>query len=72
MPLMRVPVDKGWHFKQETKLGEGAATSFLPVAQFPTVSHIDLLHHNLIADPYIDTNELLSLCKHISQQFFGN
>ena len=37
------------------------AANFLPVAQFPTVAHIDLLHHKLIPDPYIDDNEIKCL-----------
>ncbi len=61
MKLQRIPINKNWEFKQETKLGNGAASSYLPVAQFPTVAHIDLLHHGLIPDPYIDTNELACL-----------
>jgi beta-mannosidase len=54
-------VSKNWEFKQETSLNNGTPTSFLPVSQFPTVAHIDLLHHKLIPDPYIDTNELACL-----------
>jgi beta-mannosidase len=37
------------------------ATSYLPVSQFATVAHPDLLHHGLIEDPYVDTNEMDSL-----------
>ncbi|CZR61080.1 related to beta-mannosidase [Phialocephala subalpina] len=58
MPLQRIPITKNWTFKQSTTLNNSTASSFLPVAQFPTVAHIDLLHHGLIPDPYIDTNEL--------------
>lgn len=50
-------LDKGWEFKQASALNNACASSFLPVAQFPTVAHIDLLHHGLIPDPYIDDNE---------------
>lgn len=57
MQLTRTAVDRGWEFKQRSALNNSAASSFLPVAQFPTVAHIDLLHHNLIPDPYIDDNE---------------
>ncbi|KAF8867298.1 glycoside hydrolase family 2 protein [Acephala macrosclerotiorum] len=60
-PLQRIPVDKNWTFKQTTTLNSSCATTYLPVAQFPTVAHIDLLHHGLIPDPYIDTNELACL-----------
>lgn len=58
MPLTRIPITENWWFKQETSLHNHTAKEFLPVAQFPTVAHIDLLHHRLIPDPYIDTNEL--------------
>jgi beta-mannosidase len=61
MGLKRTPINTGWQFKQTTSLNNGAASSFLPVAQFPTVAHIDLLHHGLIKDPYIDCNELETL-----------
>lgn len=60
--LKRTRLNEGWQFKQTTSLGEGAASSsYLPVSQFPTVAHIDLLHHGLIKDPYIDCNELGTL-----------
>ncbi|CAK7217551.1 hypothetical protein SCUCBS95973_003193 [Sporothrix curviconia] len=60
--LKRLPVDQGWHFKQASQLNNGTASaSFLPVGQFPTVAHIDLLHHQLIPDPYIDDNETKTL-----------
>lgn len=58
MPVKRVSLDKGWEFKQATDLNNGTAKDYLPVSQFPTVAHLDLLHHKLIPDPYIDTNEL--------------
>ena len=55
--LKRIEVIQGWKFKQASSLNNSTAASFLPVAQFPTVAHIDLLHHELIPDPYIDSNE---------------
>lgn len=55
--LTRIEVNQGWEFKQASSLNNSTASSFLPVAQFPTVAHIDLLHHELIPDPYIDSNE---------------
>lgn len=61
MALSRKALDKGWQFKQATSLNNGTASEFLPVAQFPTVSYIDLLHHKLIPDPYVDMNELDTL-----------
>lgn len=48
------PVDQDWEFKQADK----DDSSFLPVAQFPTMIHLDLLAHKLIADPNIGKNEL--------------
>jgi beta-mannosidase len=61
MERRRTPLNTGWQFKQTTSLNGGTASSYLPVAQFPTVAHIDLLHHGLIKDPYIDCNELETL-----------
>ncbi|KAJ5604693.1 hypothetical protein N7510_009847 [Penicillium lagena] len=55
--LKRIEITQGWKFKQASSLNNSTASSFLPVAQFPTVAHIDLLHHELIPDPYIDSNE---------------
>lgn len=49
-----IPVDKNWEFKQ---VNDNDA-KFLPVAQFPTNVHLDLLHHGLIPDPYVGKNEL--------------
>lgn len=49
-----VPVDKNWEFKQLDK--ENA--EFLPVSQFPTNVHLDLIHHKIIPDPFIGKNEL--------------
>ncbi|KAI9899249.1 hypothetical protein N3K66_005710 [Trichothecium roseum] len=48
------PIDENWQFK-ESKQDDG---SYLPVSQFPTNVHLDLLHHKLIPDPYIGKNEL--------------
>lgn len=59
--LKRIAIDHGWEFKQTSNLNNSTASSFLPVAQFPTVAHIDLLHHGLIPDPYIDDNEIKCL-----------
>lgn len=46
------PLDQGWLFKQ----ADDPSSGFLPVAQFPTNVHLDLLHHNLILDPNIGKN----------------
>ncbi|GAB1309978.1 Beta-mannosidase B [Madurella fahalii] len=53
-PRVVIPVDKNWQFKQADK--EDA--KFLPVSQFPTNVHLDLMHHGLIPDPFIGKNEL--------------
>lgn len=53
-PRTVIPVDKHWEFRQADK----EHSKFLPVAQFPTNVHLDLLHHGLIPDPFIGKNEL--------------
>lgn len=55
--LRRIPLDKDWRVKQSSNI-KPIATSYIPVAQFPTVVHLDLLANNLIPDPYIGTNEV--------------
>jgi beta-mannosidase len=57
----RIPLSQNWTFHQTTALNDACASSPLPVSQFPTVAHLDLLHHALIPDPSIDTNELSCL-----------
>lgn len=47
------PIDKGWTFKQ----ADDESFEFLPVAQFPTNVHLDLIHHKIIPDPFIGKNE---------------
>lgn len=47
------PIDQGWSFKQ----ADDDSSDYLPVAQFPTNVHLDLLHHGLIPDPNIGKNE---------------
>ncbi|OAA55499.1 Glycoside hydrolase, subgroup, catalytic core [Niveomyces insectorum RCEF 264] len=42
-----------WVFKKASE----PDTAFLPVAQFPTNIHLDLLHHGQIPDPFKDANE---------------
>lgn len=56
-PIMASPrsiaaLCSNWEFKRADK------GDFRPVAQFPTNVHLDLLHHDLIADPFFDKNEL--------------
>ncbi|KAI5859639.1 glycoside hydrolase family 2 protein [Durotheca rogersii] len=53
-PRTVVPIDKNWEFKQAGK----EDSNFLPVAQFPTNVHLDLLANKLIPDPFIGKNEL--------------
>lgn len=53
-PRQVVAIDKKWQFKQ----ADCEDAHFLPVAQFPTNVHLDLMHHGLIPDPYIGKNEL--------------
>lgn len=48
------PIDKNWEFRQADK----DDSKFLPVGQFPTNVHLDLLHHKIIPDPFIGKNEL--------------
>ncbi|KAI5467514.1 family 2 glycosyl hydrolase [Mariannaea sp. PMI_226] len=47
-------LDKNWHFKQASH----DDASYLPVAQFPTNVHLDLMHHKKIPDAFIGKNEL--------------
>ncbi|KAH8905861.1 glycoside hydrolase family 2 protein [Coniochaeta sp. PMI_546] len=53
-PRTVIAVDKNWEFRQ----GDKDDSKFLPVGQFPTNVHLDLLHHGLIPDPFIGKNEL--------------
>lgn len=53
-PRIVIPIDKNWEFKQADKKD----SKYLPVGQFPTNVHLDLLSHKLIPDPYIGKNEL--------------
>ncbi|KAK1547823.1 glycosyl hydrolase family 2 [Colletotrichum paranaense] len=49
-----IPIDKNWQFKQAGK----EDSELLAVSQFPTNVHLDLIHHNVIPDPFIGKNEL--------------
>lgn len=49
-----IELHEGWTFKQ----AGDAKAEFLPVAQFPTNVHLDLLANGLIPDPYHGKNEL--------------
>ena len=51
-------ITSGWRFKQLGAVGVPEWTDgFLPVSQFPTNIHLDLMKHKKIPDPYIGTNE---------------
>jgi len=54
--MKQVKIGK-WEFKQESELND-VARSYLPARSGTTVSWLDLLEHELIPDPFIDTNEL--------------
>ncbi|CAG9978429.1 unnamed protein product [Clonostachys byssicola] len=43
----------GWKFRQTDQ----SADELLPVSRFPTNIHLDLMHHNIIPDPFVGTNE---------------
>ena len=48
-----IPINTGWTFKQADKKD----SKFLPVAQFPTHVHLDLIANKIIEDPLIGKNE---------------
>lgn len=48
-----IPIDSNWEFKQ----ADCKDSKYLPVAQFPTNVHLDLMHNKLIPDPFIGKNE---------------
>jgi beta-mannosidase len=48
------PIDKNWTFKQADR----EDSKYLPVAQFPTNVHLDLIANGLISDPFMGKNEL--------------
>ena len=47
------PINKHWTFKQ----ADSKDSKFLPVAQFPTNVHLDLIANGIIADPFVGKNE---------------
>lgn len=51
---LAIPIDQGWTFKQ----ADNNDSKFLPVAQFPTNVHLDLIANGIIPDPFIGKNEL--------------
>lgn len=54
VPRTVIPIDKNWQFKQADKEG---GDEYRAVSQFPTNVHLDLMHHDLIPDPFIGKNE---------------
>ncbi|KFY02058.1 hypothetical protein O988_02383 [Pseudogymnoascus sp. VKM F-3808] len=50
-PHSRQLLEKGWSFRQAN-----SEEPFRPVLQFPTVTHLDLMHHGLIPDPRKNLN----------------
>lgn len=48
-----IPINEQWTFKQ----GDNKDSKFLPVAQFPTNVHLDLIANKIIEDPFIGKNE---------------
>lgn len=54
----RMNIEAGWEFKQVGAIGvPDQLQEFLPVAQFPTNVHLDLMAHKKIPDPFIALNE---------------
>lgn len=51
-------LNQNWLFKQADSKPNSKTSNYLPVAQFPTNVHLDLLANDLIPDPYIGKNEL--------------
>ena len=48
-----IALDQSWTFKQVNNV----SSKYLPVAQFPTNVHLDLMYHGLIPDPFMGKNE---------------
>lgn len=51
-------INKNWTFRQADSIPGSATSEYLPVAQFPTNIHLDLIANGIIPDPYIGKNEL--------------
>lgn len=48
-----IPLHENWVFKQVKR----SNSVYLPVAQFPTNVHLDLMHNGIIEDPFMGKNE---------------
>ncbi|KAL8805176.1 MAG: hypothetical protein Q9200_005542 [Gallowayella weberi] len=53
LPLKTFPIKNDWKFRKV----EDPEEEWLPVSQFPTNVHLDLLHHGIIPDPMLANNE---------------
>lgn len=53
MPSKIVPIHHGWKFRQ---VGDDKA-KWMPVSQFPTNVHLDLIHNKMIVNPFLAKNE---------------
>lgn len=53
LPLQGIPLHDGWKFRQ---VGDDKA-EWMPVSQFPTNVHLDLIYNKIIPDPFIANNE---------------
>lgn len=53
LPLQCIPLHNGWSFRQ---VGDDKA-KWMPISQFPTNVHLDLMHNNVIPDPFVAKNE---------------
>ncbi|EME48244.1 glycoside hydrolase family 2 protein [Dothistroma septosporum NZE10] len=58
--LQVVDITDGWTFKQTN------TEEWMPVAQFPTNVHLDLMHNKKIEDPFLGFNELK--CEWVGEQ----
>ncbi|KAL8722694.1 MAG: hypothetical protein Q9225_000861 [Loekoesia sp. 1 TL-2023] len=53
LPLRAIALHDGWQFRQ---LGDDKV-KWMPVSQFPTNVHLDLIHNKMIPDPFTAKNE---------------
>jgi beta-mannosidase len=56
--FLRSELNTGWEFRQIGAIGVPEPNDeFLPVAQFPTNTHLDLELHKMIPDSFMGLNE---------------
>lgn len=53
LPARRIPIKDGWAFKEQGN----DQMKWMPVSCFPTNVHLDLIHNNVISDPFVAKNE---------------